>query len=108
MRITRGSRAAYVAFGLLVGLLSLVTTGLHAQANSTMGMWRLNVAKSKYNPGPAPMSESRVYEAFGAGGIKATFTRVEVGGVKSSSATQRSTMARTTHTPARPTPTPSP
>jgi hypothetical protein len=83
MKITRGSRAAYLAFGLLVGSLSLgVVTGLQAQANFTVGTWRLNVAKSTYVLGPAAMSETRVYEPYGAGGVKATFNRVEVGGSK--------------------------
>ena len=83
MKITRGSLSANLAFGLLVGSLSLaVAIDLLAQANPTIGTWRLNMAKSKYDPGPAPMSETRVYEAFGAGGIKATFNRVEVGGSK--------------------------
>jgi hypothetical protein len=83
MKITRGSRAAFLAFGLLVGFLSLdVITSLQAQQNFTVGAWRLNVAKSKYVPGPAPISETRLYEPYGAGGVKATFNRVEVGGSK--------------------------
>jgi hypothetical protein len=34
------------------------------------------VAKSTYQPGPAPKSETRVYEAWEKDGVKATFTRV--------------------------------
>jgi len=32
-------------------------------ADPTLGTWRLNVAKSRYLPGPAPRSETRVYAA---------------------------------------------
>jgi hypothetical protein len=32
-----------------------------------VGSWRLNVAKSKYSPGPAPKSQSSTYEAAGKG-----------------------------------------
>lgn len=83
MAITQGRQAASLARGLLVGslvLLSSVTT--QTQANSTLGTWTLNVAKSKYNPGPAPMSETRVYEPFGTSGVKATFNRVDAKGDK--------------------------
>ena len=56
--------------------------GLQAQTDPIIGTWRLNVAKSKYDPGPAPMSETRIYEALGTNGIKSTHNRVEVGGNK--------------------------
>jgi len=29
------------------------------------GTWKLNLAKSKFNPGPAPQSETRRYEVSG-------------------------------------------
>lgn len=51
--------AAVVAFTLVApGLLS-------AQSNTEMGTWKLNVAKSKYTPGPAPKSETRTYRMEG-------------------------------------------
>ena len=30
-------------------------------ADPVLGTWELNVAKSKYNPGPAPKSQTRIY-----------------------------------------------
>ncbi len=79
----RGSTVACLALGLLVAaLLCSWSPGLQAQTDPIIGTWRLNVAKSKYDPGPAPMSETRIYEAFGTNGIKSTQTRVEVGGNK--------------------------
>lgn len=44
-----------------------------------VGTWKLNLAKSKYTPGPAPQAETRLYEAQG-GGIKVTVRTVEADG----------------------------
>ena len=78
--IIRGS--AVVAFIVVAsfGFSSI----LQAQADPLIGHWMLNVAKSKYQPGPAPKSEMRVYEAFGGvgKGVKATFDRVDGAGKK--------------------------
>src|SRR5579864_299503 len=40
-----------------------------------LGTWKLNVAKSKYLPGPPPRSQTRIYEAV-SDGIKAKVTTV--------------------------------
>ena len=81
MAIIQGRQAASLARGLLVVSLVLVSSAVvQAQTNSTLGTWTLNLAKSKFNPGPRPMSETRVYEMFGAGGVKATFTRIDAKG----------------------------
>jgi hypothetical protein len=45
----------------------LALPGLLAAADPAIGTWKLNVAKSKYTPGPAPKSGTVVYEARGAG-----------------------------------------
>ena len=48
--------------------LSLVGSGLLlAQTDSSIGTWKLNVAKSKYSPGPPTKSQMRTVEAQGAG-----------------------------------------
>jgi len=44
-------------------------------ADPAVGTWKLNLAKSKYVPGPAPKSQTRIY-AEAPGGIKATVTTV--------------------------------
>ena len=69
---------------LLAGTLAVVlaTTLLVAQLRPTadpppqlIGTWRLNIAKSKYSPGPAPRSETRVYRRQ-ADGVHGVVTRV--------------------------------
>ena len=68
--------------GILV--VALLTASLpaiiHAQSDRTIGTWKVNLAKSKYDPGPPPRSETRIYEAFGKDGIKGTFNRVDAAG----------------------------
>jgi len=54
------------------------TTALWA-ADPVVGTWTLNVAKSKFSPGPAPKQETRVYEAQGEG-IKVTVKTVAADG----------------------------
>jgi hypothetical protein len=38
---------------------------LLAQSNPFVGTWKLNLAKSKYNPGPPPQSQTRTWDASG-------------------------------------------
>ena len=38
-----------------------------AQSNSRIGTWKLNLAKSKYSPGPPPRSNTAIFEAVGQG-----------------------------------------
>ena len=47
--------------------LVLLTAGsvLLAQSNPFVGTWNLNVAKSKFVPGPAPQSATRTWDASG-------------------------------------------
>jgi len=48
-------------------LLVVLTAGsvLLAQSNSFVGVWKLDLASSKYNPGPAPQKQTRTWEASG-------------------------------------------
>ena len=55
---------AAVAVASLIALSSL--SGL-AQGNPFLGTWVLNVAKSKYTPGPPPKDQTVIYEAVGQG-----------------------------------------
>ena len=50
-----------------LGILALFTGATLAQSDPQVGVWKLNVAKSKYSPGPAPKSGSTRIEAAGAG-----------------------------------------
>ena len=50
-----------------LGLIALLVSPVSAQLDSQVGIWKLNVAKSKYSPGPAPKSATTTIEAAGAG-----------------------------------------
>ena len=55
---------------LTVIAAALVVFGLTVTAQSKdpfVGTWKLNLAKSKYSPGPAPKATSSTYEAAGKG-----------------------------------------
>jgi hypothetical protein len=63
------SRLAFI-----VGLAAVLALPLaiHAQSSSDpfLGTWKMDPAKSKFEPGPAPKSESRVYESTSDGSTK--------------------------------------
>lgn len=54
----------------VASLLVLATTAM--AADPVMGTWQLNVAKSKFSPGPAPKSDVRTYTS-GADGTTMTW-----------------------------------
>jgi hypothetical protein len=59
-----GSKRTYV----LAAFFAVLAGAAFAQAaDSKVGTWKLNVAKSKYSPGPAPKSGTSRIEAAGAG-----------------------------------------
>ena len=49
--------------------VALLATAAHA-ADNFLGTWTLNVAKSKYDPGPAPKSQTTKLEAVTDGGVR--------------------------------------
>ena len=64
------------------GVLVIALVGIELAAQSTdpvLGTWELNVAKSKFSPGPAPKSETRTYAMVGQE-IKATSKGVDGNG----------------------------
>ena len=64
MKLITRSLVASVA---CLGLVALLISPVSAQNDSQVGVWKLNVAKSKYSPGPAPKSATTTIEAAGAG-----------------------------------------
>lgn len=47
-------------------LFTLTAAGIvMAQSDPFVGTWKLDVAKSKYDPGPAPKSQTRTWDASG-------------------------------------------
>ena len=65
------TRRSYL-FAAVAATLGIVLAGTAlAQSNNEVGVWKLNTAKSKYSPGPAPTSAMTKIEAAGAG-VKTT------------------------------------
>ena len=62
-------------WGVVIGILVGFGGVAFGQSNSDVGTWTLNVAKSKYSPGPAPKSANTKIEAAGAG-VKVTVDQV--------------------------------
>ena len=60
------ARSFVSAFACL-GLSALVIVPALAQADSQVGVWKLNAAKSKYSPGPVPTTATTTIEAAGTG-----------------------------------------
>jgi len=51
---------------LTILFLTLTAAGLvSAQSDPFVGTWKLDVAKSKFDPGPAPQSQTRTWDASG-------------------------------------------
>src|SRR5258705_11602507 len=73
------TRIVSVCLGLVVALVAFALTA--AAADTLAGTWKLNVAKSKYSPGPAPQSNTVKFEAV-EGGIKLTADGVDSQGKK--------------------------
>ena len=61
-----------------LGIISPALTTA-ADVNAFVGSWKLNVAKSKYHPGPAPKSLTRTY-AKSAQGLNLTYTGADAEG----------------------------
>ena len=63
--------------GVFAALVVVLAAGsvLLAQGNPFVGTWKLNLASSKFNPGPPPQSQTRSWDASGmvmVNGIGAT------------------------------------
>src|SRR4029077_1336260 len=56
-----------VVFASLIALSLAAAGPLLAQGNTDIGLWKLNVAKSKYVPGPGPRSQTRTVVPQGIG-----------------------------------------
>jgi hypothetical protein len=47
-----------------------------------LGTWKLNIAKSKFDPGPPPMSKTDVFEVWDTDGVQETVTMVLADGTR--------------------------
>jgi hypothetical protein len=66
-------------FASILVLAAVACAPAFAQSNPAIGTWKLNVEKSKYNPGPAPKSLTRTLEAQGEN-VKYSFEGVSAEG----------------------------
>src|ERR1700674_5095722 len=69
---------------LLVGAILAIGTGTALAADSVIGTWKLNLAKSTFSPGPAPKSQTRTY-AESAQGMTLTIKTTAADGKESTS-----------------------
>jgi len=72
-----------IIVGAVLSVGGVAPAAANATADPTEGTWTLNVAKSKFDPGPAPQSHTRSY-ATTAQGVALTFSEVAADGTKSS------------------------
>jgi hypothetical protein len=64
---TMTSRLVRVAIALTAAVIALMAVAAAQSKDPFVGTWQLNVAKSKYSPGPTPKSVTSTYEAAGKG-----------------------------------------
>ena len=62
-RSTRLLLPAFLIVALVVGTPVLTGQSPASGEKILLGTWRLDLSKSKYFPGPAPLSETRIYAA---------------------------------------------
>ena len=72
-------RSLVVVGAVLVGLAAFAVNAPAQSPDPWIGTWKVNVAKSKYSPGPAPKSSTMVIAAAD-GGIKVTSDTVPATG----------------------------
>ena len=60
-------KRARVTLVLAAAMLVMAVLATAQSKDPFVGTWRLDTAKSKYSPGPAPKSQTAVYEAAGQG-----------------------------------------
>jgi hypothetical protein len=65
---------------VFVALVVLAFSAATMAADSNVGTWKLNLAKSKYSPGPAPKSQTLKIEAWGADGVTYTSDGIDADG----------------------------
>ena len=60
-------RRLSIAFGMMILTFSLISLSAIAQTNPEIGVWKLNVAKSKFYNSQPPKNETRIVEPDGDG-----------------------------------------
>ncbi len=68
-----------------VALVSALALAVPALAQDPTGVWKANIAKSKYSPGPAPKSSTITTTAVAGGGFKSVTETVPASGAPTKS-----------------------
>jgi hypothetical protein len=77
-----------LAAGLILGFGLPLTVQAQADGDPVYGTWKLNLAKSTFDPGPVPKSQTRTYEATPDGSTTVTVqTTTASGQTQTASAT---------------------
>ena len=71
-----------IVYGFIAAAFCLVAPGVQAQANPRIGVWKLDLARSTYQQGKAPASETRTYLATEDGGLQLTADIILPSGTK--------------------------
>src|SRR3712207_4635875 len=79
LKACRGLRGACI----VVAMSPLIALQTGVSDNPRVGTWKLNLARSIFNDGPAPQSELQICEAIDANTIKLRVTRVDSKGTES-------------------------
>ena len=74
-RSTRLLLPAFLGVALVIGARPLTGQSPALGEKILLGTWRLDLTKSKYFPGPAPLSETRIYTED-KDGVQGTINRV--------------------------------
>ena len=82
------SRTICLAFALAFAP-AVILLAQDAAAKAYLGTWKLNVAKSKFDPGPGPKEVIRIHEDAGGGQIRVTTKTVGQDGSGSTTYTYR-------------------
>ena len=72
----------FARIAVLVFVLTLACGDLWSQQDPLIGTWKLNLSKSKYEPGPPPQSQVNKYEPSGKDGVKRIIDGVNAKGEK--------------------------
>jgi hypothetical protein len=79
MKTTRISLGVGIAAIVVTILVGIGAQSAYAQGDPLLGTWVLNVAKSKYTPGPPPKESTIILEAAGQG-FKSTTKGIDAAG----------------------------
>lgn len=74
------TRQMFTTAALALGFAIALTGSARAQGDSSLGKWKLNVAKSNFDSVAPPKSDDRIYEAWEGDGVKVTINRVNADG----------------------------